>query len=98
MDMHLSNEAILALSTIFGMIGHYAKKRARSETTVTLCQWFGPSNVFGTISTITIAVMAVIGVIANNIITPEMSIYSIIYLGLSQGFAIDSATNGDDSD
>jgi hypothetical protein len=97
MDMHLSNEVILAISTIFGMIGHYAKKKARAETSVSLCQWFGPSNVFGTISSISMAITAVIGVIANNIITPEMSIYSIIYLGLTQGFAIDSATNGDDS-
>lgn len=93
----IPREVILIVSTLLGMFGHYAKKRALSQTNVTACEWFGSVNVFGTISSILLAVTTVVGIISNNMITPDMNVYTVIYIGLTSGFAADSAANGDNS-
>ena len=97
MDWILDYHFVFSLATIVGMIGHYAKKKVRSETQVSLYQWFGSINVFGTIASLTTAATAIFGALSNNLVTADMSIATIIYVGLTTGYTVDSTTNGDDS-
>jgi hypothetical protein len=90
-----SNNAIFVYFVIIGMIGHYAKKRVKSETDVTLNEWFCNFKVYSTILTVVTALMVIFGALANNIINDSMTIYTIVYTGLTSGFAIDSLTNND---
>jgi hypothetical protein len=90
-------QVIFLIATLCGMIGHYAKKRVRSETQVTIYQWFGNINIFGTISSLTTAAMAVLGALSNNLVTADMPVVTLIYVGLTTGYTIDSTTNGDDT-
>jgi hypothetical protein len=91
----LTNNQAFILAVLLGMLGHYAKKRAKKETKVSLKEWFGNFNIYGTISSIITSLIAVVGVVANNLITDDMSLATAIYIGLTSGFAIDSATNSD---
>lgn len=97
MEFGLNFQEVFSIATVCGMIGHYAKKKVRSETHVTLCQWFGSINVFGTLASLTTAGMAIFGALSNNLVTADMSWATIIYIGLTTGYTVDSTTNGDDS-
>jgi L-asparagine transporter-like permease len=90
-----SNDAIFVYFIIIGMSGHYAKKRVKAETDVTFGEWFLNFKVYSTIVTIVVALITIFGALSNNIINDTMSISTIIYTGLTTGFAIDSLTNGD---
>jgi hypothetical protein len=98
MDILTHHELIFSTATVFGMIGHYAKKKVRSETQVTLYQWFGSINVFGTLASLTTAAIAIFGALSNNVVTADMSIATLVYIGLTTGYTIDSTTNGDDTE
>lgn len=97
MEFVLHYQVIFSIATICGMIGHYAKKKVRSETHVTLCQWFGSINIFGTLASLSTAAMAIFGALSNNLVTADMSIATLIYIGLTTGYTVDSTTNGDDT-
>lgn len=90
-----SKEYIFAISVIIGMCGHYCKKKIKNETDVSFWQWFGTLNVFSTFASFSTALVVVTGAISNGVITPDMNIISIMYIGLTSGFAVDSATNSD---
>ncbi len=90
-----SNNAIFIYFVIIGMLGHYAKKRVKSETDVTVKEWFCNFKVYSTILTVVTALIVIFGALSNNIINDSMTIYTIIYTGLTSGFAIDSLTNND---
>lgn len=98
MDFLPQHEMIFSAATIFGMIGHYAKKKVREETCVTLYEWFGKINVFGTLASLTTAAIAIFGALSNNLVTADMPIATLIYIGLTTGYTIDSTTNGDNSE
>lgn len=85
------------LSVSVGMISHYAKKRAKEETVVSLKEWFGSVNLFGTLSSFATSLLATLSALSYDVVTPEMSLATIIYMGLTTGYAADSATNSDDS-
>ena len=93
--IHIPHDIMFSLATVAGMIGHYAKKKVREETVTTLTEWFGSVNIFGTISSITTASATILGALSSGVITPEMTDMAVIYIGLTNGFAVDSATNGD---
>lgn len=90
-----SQETIFTIAVAIGMIGHYAKKRVRSETSVSLKQWFLEFDVFGSIASAVAALIAVMGAFVNHLVTPEMSPMTVFYIGLITGFTIDSVTNSD---
>jgi hypothetical protein len=90
-----SQETIFTVAVIIGMVGHYAKKRVKLETRVTLKQWFLEFNVFGTITSVVSALIAILGAFVNHLITPEMNPMTVFYIGLITGFTIDSVTNSD---
>ena len=94
-DILSTNNAIFVYFVIIGMIGHYAKKRVKSETDVTFGEWFLNFKVYSTILTIVVTLITIFGALSNNIINDAMSISTIIYTGLTSGFAIDSLTNND---
>ena len=97
MEFISTYQLIFLISTLLGMIGHYAKKKVRSETQVTIYQWFGSINFFGTISSLSTAAIAIFGALSNNLVTADMSMVTLIYVGLTTGYTIDSTTNGDDT-
>lgn len=90
-----SQETIFSIATAIGMVGHYAKKRVRLETSVTLKQWFLEFNVFGTVASVVAALIAIMGAFVNHLVTPEMNPMTVFYIGLITGFTIDSVTNSD---
>jgi hypothetical protein len=92
-----SQESVFTVSVIIGMIGHYAKKRVKSETQVTLKQWFMELDMFGSIASVVTALVIILGAFANHIITPDMSTLTVFYIGLISGFTVDSVTNSDGS-
>ena len=89
------NEIIFAVATIIGMIAHYVKKRFKYETTVNLREWFGSSNWPGSITSIGTAITIIIAALSNGVITETMPFWSVVYVGLTTGFAVDSTTNMD---
>jgi hypothetical protein len=91
----ISNDAIFVYFIIVGMIGHYAKKRVKAETDVTFHEWFLNFKVYSTILTIVTVLITIFGALSNNIINEAMSLSTIVYTGLTTGFAIDSLTNND---
>jgi|694.fasta_scaffold00062_47 hypothetical protein len=91
----VSYQAIFSYGVIIGMIGHYAKKKIKEETEVKLSEWFGSVGLYGTISSISAAFMAILGALSNGLITPDMSIYSLLYIGLTTGYTVDSSLNND---
>lgn len=90
-----SNTSIFIFFTIIGMVGHYAKKKVNEEIDVTFKDWFLDFKVYSTILTIVTALITIFGALSNNIINDSMSVSTIIYVGLTTGFAIDSLTNTD---
>jgi hypothetical protein len=93
--LHTHYYLLFVLSVASGMISHYVKKRAKAETEVSLKDWFGSVNVFGTLCSFGTSLMATLSAISADIVTPEMSLTTIIYIGLTTGYAADSATNSD---
>ena len=63
-----SQETIFTIAVAIGMIGHYAKKRVRSETSVSLKQWFLEFDVFGSIASAVAALIAVMGAFVNHLV------------------------------
>lgn len=95
LELLVSYQAIFSYGVIAGMIGHYAKKKIKDETDVKLSEWFGTVGLYGTISSISAAFMAILGALSNNLITPDMSIYSLLYIGITTGYTVDSSLNND---
>lgn len=92
---HAHYYLLFVLSVAAGMISHYVKKRAKEETLVSLKDWFGQVNVFGTLCSFGTSLLATLSAISADIVTPEMSLTTIMYIGLTTGYAADSATNSD---
>lgn len=90
-----SNEILFAVATIVGMISHFVKKKLKNETTVNLKEWFGTSNLPGSLTSIGTALTIIVTALSNGVITPGMSVLTVIYVGLTTGFAVDSTTNKD---
>lgn len=90
-----THQLVFSGAVIFGMIGHYCKKKIKSETNITFVQWFGTVHLFGTIASMSTAALTIFGALSNNLITPDMDIVNLIYVGLTTGYAVDSVTNGD---
>jgi hypothetical protein len=84
------------VSVAVGMISHYVKKRAKEETLVSLKDWFGSVNVFGTLCSFGTSLLATMSALSYDVVTPEMSLSTIFYIGLTTGYAADSATNSAD--
>jgi hypothetical protein len=91
------NEILFFVMSCIGMVSHYFKKYAKNETTVTIWEWFGASNLPGSVASIGSLLFAVSSAIASGTITPEMSMWSVIFIGMTTGIAIDSTTNSDGS-
>jgi hypothetical protein len=89
------NEITFAVATMIGMIVHYGKKRVKAETDVSIAQWFGTANVYGSIASIGSAIAVIITALAGGIITEQMDFWSVVYVGFTTGFAVDSSTNSD---
>jgi hypothetical protein len=85
-------------SGLAGMVAHYMKKWARSETTSSLAGYFGKDNINATFATLGAFGTAVIGALGTGAITPEMNMYGVIYAGLTMGFAVDSSFNKGSTD
>ena len=92
---HAHYYLLFVLSVAAGMVSHYVKKRAQEETLVSLKDWFGQVNVFGTLCSFGTSLLATLSAISADIVTPEMSLTTIMYIGLTTGYAADSATNSD---
>jgi hypothetical protein len=88
-------EVIFAVAVIVGMIIHYCKKSLKHETTVSIIAWFTISNVKASLCTVFAAAVAIIGALSNNLITADMTLWSILYIGFTTGYAIDSTSNSD---
>jgi hypothetical protein len=88
-----SSDVIFVASGFAGMVFHYIKKWARSETSSSMSGYFGKDNVNATMVTLGAFCMAVIGALGAGVITPEMNFYAVIYAGLTMGFAVDSGFN-----
>jgi hypothetical protein len=93
--MKNSYDMVFAFAVVIGMLGHYCKKKVKNETTSSVVGWFSYSNIQSSIATLVAILVAITGAISNNLITPDMGIMTIIYTGLTTGFAVDSATNTD---
>lgn len=89
------NEILFAVTVIIGMIAHYGKKYYKAETTVTAKEWFGSSNLPGSIASIGTAIAVIVTALSNGVITESMTVWSVIYTGFVTGFAVDSSTNKD---
>jgi phosphoribosylcarboxyaminoimidazole (NCAIR) mutase len=89
------NEILFFVISCLGMVSHYFKKYAKNETTVTIWEWFGAANLPGSVASIGSLLFAVSSAIASGTITPEMSMWSVIFIGMTTGIAIDSTTNSD---
>lgn len=92
---HTHYYLLFVMSVAAGMISHYVKKRAKDETLVSLREWFGEVNFLGTLCSFGTSLMATLSAISADIVTPEMSLTTIMYIGLTTGYAADSATNSD---
>lgn len=86
---------VYIVAFILGMIGHYAKKKVKNETEADLAGWFSHQNIFASIATFVTAAITLTGTLANNLITADMSIMTILYTGLTAGIAVDSVANSD---
>ena len=86
-------DAIFVMSSLAGMVFHYAKKWAKDETTSTLSGWFGKDNINATLMAFGALGTAIFGALGSGLITPDMNLYAIVYAGLTTGFAIDSGFN-----
>jgi hypothetical protein len=93
-NMH-GNEIIFTISTIIGLIIHYAKKRLKNETETSLKEWFTTSNPAGSIASIGSSIVVIVTALANGVINETMTFWSVVYIGLVTGLAVDSATNKD---
>lgn len=89
------HEILFFVMAILGMISHYLKKYAKKETTVSIYEWFGASNLPGSVASIGTLIFTVSSAIASGVITPDMSIWAIVYAGMTTGIAVDSTTNSD---
>lgn len=89
------NEIYFVITTCLGMVGHYLKKYLKGETEVSMRQWFGSAGIKSSILSIGAAIMVAITALSNNIITPEMTFWGVVYIGLTTGIAVDSSTNSD---
>jgi hypothetical protein len=93
--LHTHYYLLFVVSVAAGMISHYVKKRAKAETAVSLQDWFGSINIFGTIASFATSMLATLSAISADLVTPEMSLTTIMYIGLTTGYAADSAANSD---
>lgn len=91
------NEALFLITAVLGMVTHYLKKYTKNETSVSIYEWFGSSNLPGSVASIGSLVFAVASAISSGVITPNMSMWSVIFIGMTTGIAIDSTTNSDGS-
>lgn len=92
--MH-DHEIIFAIAVAIGMLMHYCKKNLKQETAVTCVQWFTTSNVKASLCTAFTATLAIIGALSNNLITDDMSLWTVLYVGLTTGYTTDSASNSE---
>ena len=90
-----ANEIIFAFATGAGMVAHYIKKKLKDETSVNIGQWFGSANLPGSILSIGSALTIIIAALSNGIINEAMSFWSVVYMGIVTGLAVDSTTNSD---
>jgi hypothetical protein len=90
-----TNEILFAAATFTGMVAHYYKKNLKNETYTSIKEWFGASHWPSSIASFSTAGMVVITALSNDVILPEMTIWSVLYIGLTTGYAVDSTTNTD---
>ena len=76
-----------------GGISHWLKKFSMGETTATLKNWYGSTNLLATIYTIIAFLFTIIGLLSGDVITAQTGIWSALYTGFVSGFAIDSGFN-----
>jgi hypothetical protein len=87
---------LFVFSSLCGMGFHYLKKWSKGETTSSIGGWFGKDNIGATITTFSAFGAAMFTAINTGIITPDMSLLSVLYAGVTTGFAIDSGFNKGD--
>lgn len=86
-------DALFMASSVVGMVSHYTKKWAMSETSSSLVGWFGKDNIRATVLTFGALGTAVFGALGSGLITPDMNFYAIVYAGVTTGVAVDSGFN-----
>lgn len=85
---------IFVVSGLIGMVCHYVKKYAKNETSSSFKGYFGRDNLNATINTFGAFGMAILGALSSGIITPQMTVWAVLYAGLTTGWAVDSGFNG----
>lgn len=99
-DMNLTHiltsaDLVFVGSGLAGMVGHYVKKWAKSETDASLKEWFGKDNVNASMMAFGAFGTAVIAALGSGLITPDMNVFAVVYAGLTTGWAVDSGFNKD---
>ena len=93
--MEYLNPIIFALAVLLGCAAHYLKKWAKSQTNVSFFEWFGTANLKASINTGFAVGGAIVSPIVSGMISPSMPIYSVLWMGLTAGWVVDSTFNDD---
>jgi hypothetical protein len=91
------NGLVFIAAGFAGMVSHFFKKKIKGETNATLVSWFTHNNPQASMYTIGAFSFAMFSALNTGMITNQMTVWNVIYAGLTTGFAIDSGFNNDDS-